>query len=656
MQSRASLVALRQARHSLMESGRCPSGLVDERLARSWQRCIEQGLRPTGRLGAADNLEQHALGVLRSRHHVLLAHSRPVMEYLSEQVRGSQSVVVLAGPCGTLVDTCGDPFFLGKAERVALASGASWHEAQRGTNAIGTALAEMDSIEIQGGEHFLERNGFLTCAAAPILSGTGQLLGILDISSEHGRGSPHTLGLVGTAARMIENRLMACDGQRHIRLHLHARPEGIGTVGEGIALISGDGWVVGANRAALALLRLSHAQLGSVALDQVLDASLQELLSRQHRQPDAAQPLRRHDGTALFGQLVPDRRTIMAGAAAQTVQEALGARQAGETRQAPRDALARLDTGDARWRAAADKARRVLGKPIALLIQGESGVGKEWFARAAHDSGPRRDGPFVAINCAAMPESLIEAELFGYRQGAFTGGRREGQAGLLRQAHGGTLFLDEIGDMPLSLQTRLLRVLQERQVVPLGGGTPVAVDFALVSASNRRLREDADQGRFRADLYYRINGLAVELPPLRERGDFEALAARMLADIEPARPLRMAPALLAQLAGHGWPGNLRQCASVLRTACAMLDPHEDCLQWQHLPDDFQAELAQTARSGPRLDAAPQSLDELSRSAVRQALENCRGNVTQAARMLGISRQTLYRKLAQDRAADGLRLQ
>ena len=210
--------------------------------------------------------------------------------------------------------------------------------------------------------------------------------------------------------------------------------------------------------------------------------------------------------------------------------------------------------------------------------------------------------------------------------------------------------------MPLSLQTRLLRVLQERQVVPLGGGTPVAVDFALVSASNRRLREDADQGRFRADLYYRINGLAVELPPLRERGDFEALAARMLADIEPARPLRMAPALLAQLAGHGWPGNLRQCASVLRTACAMLDPHEDCLQWQHLPDDFQAELAQTARSGPRLDAAPQSLDELSRSAVRQALENCRGNVTQAARMLGISRQTLYRKLAQDRAADGLRLQ
>lgn len=179
----------------------------------------------------------------------------------------------------------------------------------------------------------------------------------------------------------------------------------------------------------------------------------------------------------------------------------------------PEDALAQLDTGDARWRTAAAKTRRILGKPIALLIQGESGVGKEWFARSAHQSGPRRNGPFIAINCAAMPESLIESELFGYSPGAFTGGRREGRLGLLREAHGGTLFLDEIGDMPLALQTRLLRVLQERQVVPLGSAQPVAVDFALICASNRKLREEAEQGRFRTDLYYRINGLAVELPP-----------------------------------------------------------------------------------------------------------------------------------------------
>jgi transcriptional regulator of acetoin/glycerol metabolism len=632
--------ALRQARQHLLEYGHCPSGLLDERLARSWQRSADQGLRPTGRLAAPDNLEQHALRVLRGRHQQLLAHSRPIMEYLFDQVRDCQSVIVLSAPCGTLVDTCGDPNFLDKAGRVALTSGASWHEAQRGTNAIGTALAEMAPLQIRGAEHFLERNGFLTCSAAPIVSASGQLLGILDISSEHGRGSPHTLGLVGTAAQMIENRLLAADSQGRLRLHLHAHREGLGTVAEAIVLLSGDGWVVGANRSALSLLHLDHACLGSVALDHILDCGLEQLLERHHLRPDQPQAVRTQAGQGLFCQLVPDRRTLGAPSVAVAVDM---------PRAVPEDALARLDTGDARWAAAAAKARRVLDKPIALLIQGESGVGKEWFARAVHDSGPRRNGPFVAINCAAIPEALIESELFGYQGGAFTGGRREGRPGLLREAHGGTLFLDEIGDMPLALQARLLRVLQERQVQPLGGGRPVAVDFSLVSASHRALGQAVEQGRLRADLYYRINGLALELPPLRERSDLQSLCARMLAEIAPRNAPRLSPALLARFAAHHWPGNLRQCASVLRTACAMLDAGEDTIEWQHLPEDFQAQLHQ----GPRTDQPPghppapplQNLEELSRSAIRQALDSCRGNISQAARMLGISRQTLYRKMA-----------
>lgn len=635
MRSPLASVALRQARQRLLESGQCPDGLVDARLARSWQRSLQEGLLPTGRLGAPDNLERQALRQLRAQHQELLAHSRPVMEFLLQQVRGSQSVVVLASPCGTLVDTCGDPYFLGKAERVALTSGASWHESQRGTNAIGTALAEMAPLEVHGAEHFLERNSFLTCAAAPILSGTGQVLGILDISSEHSRGNPHTLGLVSTAAHMIENRLLASGSHRHSRLHLHTHPEGIGTVAEGIALVSEDGWLVGGNRAALALLRISGAQLGSVSIHQILNASLNDLLSRQCRRPDAPQALRRHDGQQLFAQLVPDKRTVHTVPASPV------------TTPVPDDALAAQDTGDARWQAAAAKTRRVLDKPIALLIQGESGVGKEWFARGAHQSSARRNGPFVAVNCAAMPETLIEAELFGYSPGAFTGGRREGRAGLLREAHGGTLFLDEIGDMPLALQTRLLRVLQERQVAPLGSGQLVPVDFALICASHRNLREESECGRFRADLYYRINGLSVELPPLRERTDFEALSAQMLQAIDPARAVRLGPAAMAALATYRWPGNLRQCASVLRTACAMLENHERTIELHHLPDDFRQELVRMERFAWPADhaRAPQNLDELSQSAIQHALENCRGNVSHAARLLGISRQTLYRKLA-----------
>ncbi|GAA4430139.1 sigma-54-dependent Fis family transcriptional regulator [Acidovorax lacteus] len=641
MKTTAQGAALRQARQQLLSHGDCASGLIDARLSRSWQRSLAAGLRPTGGLGAPDNLEQAALAQLRSRHPALLAHSRPVMEYLFAQVRHSQSVVVLAAPCGTLVDSCGDPYFLDKAARVALTSGASWHEAQRGTNAIGTALAELAPTEIHGAEHFLERNGFLTCAAAPILSGTGELLGILDISGEHGRGQAHTLGLVSTAACMIENRLLTAPGQRHLRLHLHAQPEGIASVGEGIVLLSEDGWVLGANRSALALLQIRPTQLGGVALEDLLDLRFVDLLAAHHRHPDRPQALRLRHGAVLFGQLFADARTLPAGP-----RSTPAARPAA----VPADALAQQDTGDARWSAAAARVRRVLGKPIAVLVQGESGVGKEWFARAAHDSGPRRSGAFVAVNCAALPESLIEAELFGYSAGAFTGARREGRPGLLREAHGGTLFLDEIGDMPLALQTRLLRVLQEREVTPLGGGRAVAVDFALICASHRVLRDEVEAGRFRADLYYRINGLTVELPALRERSDFDALTQRMLQSFEPGRALQISPSLLAALARHHWPGNLRQCASVLRTACALLDEDEDTLDWHHLCDDFAAELRRGTRlaTTPSMARAPQNLQELSQSALQQALQSCRGNIAQAARTLGVSRQTVYRKLAAQR--------
>jgi transcriptional regulator with PAS, ATPase and Fis domain len=319
------------------------------------------------------------------------------------------------------------------------------------------------------------------------------------------------------------------------------------------------------------------------------------------------------------------------------------------------DALAALDTGDARWRAAADKARRVLDKPIPLLIQGESGVGKELFARAVHDSGPRRTKPFVAINCAAVPENLIEAELFGYSPGAFTGGRRDGSPGRLREAHGGTLFLDEIGDMPLSLQARLLRVLQEREVSPLGGGSAVAVDFALICATHYKLREAVEHGRFRTDLYYRINGLMVQLPPLRARTDFAVLTQRLVSDLNPQRQLQVAPDLLARLSAYTWPGNLRQYANALRTASAMLEPNEVCIDWAHLPDDLLEDLSaqaapilaapETASYPGTADQASQNLAQLSQAAMRAALQNTGGNMSQAARHLGISRQTLYRKLS-----------
>lgn len=637
--------ALRQARWHLLEHGDCPVDGVDERVARSWRRSLEAGLLPAGRSVETRHADAGELRDVRAFNHDLMAHSQPVMEYLFEQVRHSQGMVILADPRGTLMHTLGHADFLSKAERVALACGASWNEQHRGTNAIGTALVEGSGIEIHGAEHFFERNDFLTCTAVPIHSGRGEVMGILDISGDQRSGHPHTLGLVGMAARMIENRLLTA-GRRHpVRLHLHPRPEGIGTVAEGILALSNDGWIVGANRSALAMLGMDVSDLGSVPLHRQLDVRLETLLSHHRLRPGQAVPVHRHDGTSLYAQVHAEPVALVARAATAS----------GPVRADPDDALARLDTGDLRWRAATEKARRISGKAIPLLIQGESGVGKELFARAAHDSGPRRQQPFVAINCAAIPEHLIEAELFGYAPGAFTGARREGSPGRLRDAHGGTLFLDEIGDMPLALQTRLLRVLQERRVTPVGSGQSIDVDFALICATHRRLREAAQNGNFRSDLYYRINGLTVQLPALRERTDLDVLAQRLLDGLEPGRGVHLAPELLERLRGHHWPGNLRQFASMLRTACAMLEPEETCISWAHLPDELLNDLSAAEPHRPVfLEPAtdvkvggspmPDSLDALSRVAIRRVLDDCAGNVSQAARRLGISRQTLYRKL------------
>jgi transcriptional regulator with PAS, ATPase and Fis domain len=316
----------------------------------------------------------------------------------------------------------------------------------------------------------------------------------------------------------------------------------------------------------------------------------------------------------------------------------------------PRDALAAIDTGDERFAAAIDRARKVLGKTIPLLLQGESGVGKEVFARAVHDAGPRADAPFVAVNCAALPENLIESELFGYVPGAFTGARREGNPGRIREAHGGTLFLDEIGDMPLALQARLLRVLQEKQVTPLGAGKSIPVDFTLVCATHRTLTADMGNGRFRADLYYRINGMALALPALRERSDFTMLVTRLLDETTDRRHVTLDASLAAALGAYSWPGNIRQLANALRTACALLDDSETLIGWQHLPDDLKEEL-----SGPALKPfeadVPDNLRAMSDAAIHRAVGSTAGNMSEAARRLGVSRSTLYRRLRRTTMAD-----
>lgn len=649
---------LRQARWNLVNNGQCAElPGMDERVLRSWQRSLQAGLLPTGRLHVPDPLHGKALGHVHEQHRELMNHSQPVMEVLFEQVRHSHSMVILANADGVLMHTLGDLDFLTRAERVALSCGTSWHESQRGTNAIGTALAEASEVEIHGGEHYLERNGFLTCAASPILSARGELMGILDISGDQRGRHPHTLGLVSTAARMIENRLLVANHPHQLVLHLHAKPEGLATVAEGLVVVTVDGWITGANRAALRMLSLSPRDLGGVALSDLLDVTLDELMRRASSSSAEPKFLRGVRGQFLACKVewqhrdrtlaVHQTQSVTLSPQGTDFSAHASAQPPAQTGVAT-DAFVALDTGDARVKAVVEKARRVAGKPIAVLLQGESGVGKEWLAKAIHQSSERRHSPFVAINCAAIPEHLIEAELFGYAPGAFTGASKNGSLGLMREAHGGTLFLDEIGDMPLHLQSRLLRVLQDKKITPVGAQQAVSVDFALICASHKHLKQAADEGKFRLDLFYRINGLSLVLPPLRDRSDLPALVARMLKQIEPSRQIELSSEVKAAFQRHPWPGNLRQLHSVLQTATALLNAHEQTIDSSLLPDDWLAELpsnpAPTAQSHGLSQPIDQTLHAISWQVIQQTLQAHRGNVSAAARALGISRQTLYRKL------------
>jgi len=631
---------LRLARRQLIEAGELQRELVGPELARSWLRSWQAGLQPAGRMPGAPHASGPQLARALEQQRELVAHARPVMEFLAEQTGGAEGMVILAGADGVVLQALGDLHFVSRAERVALRPGASWSEQHRGTNAIGTALAERQAIVVHSEEHYLERNAFLTCAAAPILAPGGQLLGVLDVSGDHRGYHPHTIGLVRSAAHMIEHRLFETRHDvRHwngLVLRLHAQPEGIGTLAEGLLAVREDGGLAGANRAALQMLGLEWPQLARGRVEDVLSEPVHVLMDWFRRSPSVPRIVHGHGGAALWVRVEAARpllSTARAPARCAQVEDA-----------APADALAALDTGDLAMHGAIARARKLAPSAIPLLVQGESGAGKEVLARAMHACSPRRDQPFVAVNCAALPETLIEAELFGYERGAFTGAAREGATGRIREAQGGTLFLDEIGDMPPAMQTRLLRVLQDRQVTPLGGGKPVAVDFWLICATHRDLRAQIEAGRFREDLFYRLNGFTLKVPALRARSDLHPLLRQQLAQFLPGREVQVEDALLAALAAYPWPGNLRQLASVLRTACALLDPQEGVIGWEHLCDDFAEQLRAGSAPG---EAAPQPAEDLrsiSRSAIRRALDEAHGNVSEAARRLGISRNTLYRRL------------
>jgi transcriptional regulator of acetoin/glycerol metabolism len=569
-------------------------------LSESWLRSQGYGLNRADDL--VPFIRPTLLNEVRGQNGWVAQLAQPLLERLGSEINRQPSIVVISDARGLVLETCGNSHFLRKASRISLAPGNLWGEQERGTNAIGTALALGALCEVNGEEHFLNQNTGLYCAAAPIYRPDGLIAGVLDISTPAQRPFDNARSLILQAVRHIEHQwVMGCVTPQHWTLRLHSDARVLGSAHE-LILVFRDEILTAANRLAMQEFNLTAACFG----------------------------------TLNFASLFPEMQCQTLNAPRQTL--AVNNRHYYSQLQMPKrhsQAIRPLLSPVDRDGADRQKALRILNAGLALCISGETGCGKEYFSQRLFEESYRRQGNFVAINCAALPENLIESELFGYAPGAFTGANPKGYLGKIREADGGVLFLDEIGDMPLSLQTRLLRVLQEKTVTPLGSRISYAVDFSLICATHQDLAQQVAAGAFREDLMYRIQEFNLRILPLRQRAHLEGFILNLWRELgAESRSIRLTAETIAVLARYPWPGNVRQLLSTLKVLLALADDGE-LIRPDALPEQFGV-----VATSPESCAAPQEMLD--------AIRHANGNISLAAKRLGVSRSTLYRKMEKKR--------
>ena len=555
--------------------------------------------------------------------------------------------MILTDPTGLIIDTQGDDRVIDAGRSIHLEHGGRWSEADIGTNAIGAAIAETKPVQIHGAEHFCSRVQRWTCAAVPVHDPTdGELLGVVDISGPASTFNPQSLALAVSVGHHVESVLAQSVRQDHEKLLCHFLAKRALWLSDEYIVLDRRGAILHATERALSALQNNRHGIDDDAPTRFLKTlpfdewpfKLKELF------PNASFDLVENETSGIGAILVlhTRRRLPIVERDGQKLKPAPGRRKTMSSSrkdltpgsQYPKDnvgsATSSFIARDPTVRAIVRQVETAAARKMSILIRGETGTGKEQLARHAH-AASGRIGAFVPVNCAALPESLIEAELFGYADGAFTGARRGGAVGLVKEADGGTLFLDEIGDMPVALQAVLLRLLDDWTVRPVGG-VRAKVDVFLVSATNARLDKAIAEGRFRSDLLYRLNTLEVTLPRLRDRSDFEAIIHHLLGAIDPN--YEITPATIAHLAARTWPGNIRELRNMLaRFTLANADGFIDEAGVEAMID--QAPLT-----------TPGSLHDIQRARILVVYAEAAGNISEAARRLGVSRNTIYRALGQ----------
>ncbi|WNG40153.1 sigma-54-dependent Fis family transcriptional regulator [Archangium violaceum] len=598
-------------------------------ILRRWSRAVALGAKADG--------PTHSEGVtdaeLRSRRESLTERCVDAVQLVSRlatETSASEFRAVLSDADGVVVLARGGiGASLHSADTSRLVEGASWAESTRGTNAIGTALVEGEPVAVVGRAHLEERNHGLVCYAAPIRDPFGDIVAVLDVSGAVTQANPLLEALVLASAHAAEQSLrlrsyeeMFVGGRRSLEARL---------AGSASLLVEAPGIIRQVSADAAARLGHPPSSVMGRPVEDVLPLSWTALVEAAlSGKPCHISGMRLHP--------VPhfDARGRPLALVVFVEREVPRARAA-----APLPSSFNVLLGsDPALQDAKQRAARVARSPLPVLLLAETGTGKELLARAIHEASSNASGPFLAINCGAMPAGLLEAELFGYAPGAFTGALAAGSKGKFGAVDGGTLFLDEIGEMPEQLQALLLRVLDDGHYFRLGETRPRESRFRLISATCRDLPAMVEAGKFRRDLYYRIRGAGVSLPPLRRRTDKVELARALVEKIareQGGEAPPMTPETERLIEAHTWPGNVRELKSALAHALALAGEGEP-LAPEHLPDDVvEPPSAAATNEGSGRKAAEAR-------ALREAMAAANGNLSEAARRLGVARSTLYRML------------
>ena len=629
-----------------------------EIIKKSHQRCEEYGVNKE-QIFPSKILKGNEVHTHLARNEYLLKVAIPFMEIIYESVANSGFFILLTDNEGCILRAVGDPEIIAESERLNMVVGAYMNEKNIGTNAMGTAISENQPIQVTASEHFISAYHRWTCSAAPIHNNKGEIIGTLNLTGESHLVHPHTLGLVVAAVRAIENQIKAEQAQEKLNEAFYYMKSIVESVSAGIMALDINGNIKTINNMACTMLQVKKEKIIDQAIDKYL-SQWKDIISRFSRGETFMDMettfsingnKERYDLSA-YPIMDSDQQIIGMVLVIKGMQKIynLVNKYTGMRAHYTFDDI----IGDsAEFSQVIEHAEKISGSTSTVLLMGESGTGKELIAQSIHNASPRRNSVFIAVNCGALPKNLIESELFGYEEGAFTGSKKGGHAGKFELANGGTIFLDEIGEMPLDMQVNLLRVLQEGYVTRIGGTKNIPVNVRVIAATKKNLIEELKKGTFREDLFYRLSVIPLFIPPLRERGQDRKTLFRYFLKVKAQKLNKPLPdisdTLHDQIMDYDWPGNVRELENYVEnivnfngnSSFNIINPVK-----KSAGPARNFSYYENYRQGGynNHNETEMTLEEMEKQTIRDCFERLEGNMSQISRKLGISRTTLYSKM------------